>query len=447
MADASNVESGAEFFAGIDKIKYEGPDSDNPLAFRYYDKDKKVLGKSMEEHLRMSVCYWHSFCWDATDVFGSGTFSRPWLQGAMDAKAAQHKMDVAFEFFSKLGAPYFCFHDVDVMATAETLDEHTSNFAAAVDGLEANMERTGLKLLWGTANLFGHPRFAAGAATNPDPDVFSFAAVQVRQCLEATKRLGGANYVMWGGREGYETLLNTDLKRELDQMGRFLSLVVEHKHKIGFDGPILIEPKPQEPTKHQYDYDTSTVYGFLLRYGLEKDVKVNIEANHATLAGHSFEHEIAMASALDIFGSIDANRGDPQNGWDTDQFPNDPHELTLAMYRILKEGGFKTGGFNFDAKLRRQSLEPSDLFYGHVGGMDQLARALINAAALIEDGRLDQFVEDRYAGWAGEKGDKIFSKSASLAEIADAAISAGVAPAPKSGRQEYLENLVSRFVR
>lgn len=442
MADGTEA-----FFAGVDKIRFEGADSENPLAFRYYDKSRVVLGRTMEEHLRMAVCYWHSFCWDGLDIFGAPSFGRPWLKGPMDAKAAAQKMDVAFEFMSKLGAPYYCFHDVDVMASAATLKEHVSNFAAAVDALEKRQAQTGLKLLWGTANITAHPRYAGGAATNPDPDVFAFAASQVRLCLEATKRLGGANYVFWGGREGYDTLLNTNMKRELDQLGRLMALAVEHKHKIGFDGPLLIEPKPHEPSKHQYDFDVATVYGFLLRYGLEKDVKVNIEANHATLAGHSFEHEIATAGALGIFGSIDINRGDPQNGWDTDQFPNDPLELTMAMYHVLKAGGFTTGGFNFDSKVRRQSIEPIDLFYGHVGGMDALAKALLNAAALIEDGRLDGFVEERYAGWSGPRGKKIFDKASTLESISDAAIKEDLSPRPRSGRQEYLENLVNRFVK
>ena len=445
MADASHGGS-KPFFTGVEPIRFEGRESANPLAFRYYDKDRLVLGQRMEEHLRLAVCYWHSFCWDGADVFGAPTFARPWLAGAMDRTAAARKMEVAFEFLSKLGAPNFCFHDVDVMAQADTLKAHVANFTAAVDGLEAQMAQTGVKLLWGTANVFSHPRYAAGAATNPDPDVFSFAAAQVRLALEATKRLGGANYVLWGGREGYDTLLNTDLKRELDQLGRFLSLAVEHKHKIGFAGPLLIEPKPHEPTKHQYDFDVGTVYGFLLRYGLEKDVKLNVEANHATLAGHSFEHEIAVATALGVLGSIDINRGDAQNGWDTDQFPNDPLELALVLYRVLKAGGLKTGGFNFDSKVRRQSIEPVDLFHGHIGGIDTLARALLAAEAIIKDGTLDAFVEERYAGWKSARGQALLAPGASLASIADAAIAADISPKPKSGRQEYLENIVARFV-
>ncbi len=435
----------AEYFKGVERIRFEGPETRNPLAFRFYQPDRKVLGKTIAEHLRPAVCYWHSFCWDGLDIFGAPTFHRPWLAGPMTREAATAKMDVAFEFFTKLGTPFYCFHDVDVMAAANTLKEHASSFAAAVDGLEKKQAETGVKPLWGTANMFSHPRYQAGASTNPDPDVVAFCTAQVRMCMDATVRLGGENYVMWGGREGYDTLLNTDLKRELDQMGRFLALVVDHKHKIGLKGPILIEPKPHEPTKHQYDFDTATVYGFLLKYGLEKDVKVNIEANHATLAGHSFEHEIAMASSFGILGSIDINRGDPQNGWDTDQFHNDPLDLLLAMRRIVQAGGLGTGGFNFDAKVRRQSIDPVDMFHGHIGGLDQLARALLGAEALINDGRIDDFVKDRYAGWDSARGRAFFDKAASLASLADAALKDDVSPAPKSGRQEYLENIAGRY--
>ncbi|HEU4486692.1 MAG TPA: xylose isomerase [Povalibacter sp.] len=446
MSSAAPIRKAPSYFADVEPIKFEGLKSENPLAYRYYDKDRVVLGKRMEDHLRPAVCYWHSFAWNGTDVFGGGTFDRPWLRGNIDIAAANHRMDEAFEFFTRLGTPFYCFHDVDVMAAANTIKEHVEYFSAAVDGLERKQAQTGIKLLWGTANLFSHPRYLAGASTNPNPEVFAFAATQVRMAMDATKRLGGENYVLWGGREGYDTLLNTNLGRELDQLGRFLTLVVDHKHRIGFKGTILIEPKPHEPTKHQYDFDTATVYGFLKRYGLEKEVKVNIEANHATLAGHTFEHEIATATALGIFGSIDINRGDPQNGWDTDQFHNDPLDLILAMYRILKAGGFTTGGFNFDAKVRRQSIDPADMFHGHIGGLDHLARALLNASAMIEDGTLDKFVEQRYARWNDALGQKIFAKDATLASIADAAVAGNINPKPVSGGQEYLENLVSRFV-
>ncbi|KQT31363.1 xylose isomerase [Sphingomonas sp. Leaf412] len=433
-----------DFFADIPQIKYEGPDSDNELAYRFYDKDRVVLGKRMEDHLRFAACFWHTFCWPGSDVFGAGTFDRPWHRGANDAAAAATKREVAFDFFGKLDIPYYCFHDVDVMADANNVAEHRRHFAEAVDHLEKLQASSGRKLLWGTANAFSHPRFAAGAATNPDPEVYAFAAMQVRDALEATHRLGGANYVLWGGREGYETLANTDMARELDNFGAFLTKVVEHKHKIGFTGTILIEPKPHEPTKHQYDFDTATVYGFLKRYGLENEVRVNIEANHATLAGHTFEHEIATASALGIFGSIDANRGDPQNGWDTDQFPNSVEELTLAMLEIVRAGGFTTGGFNFDAKVRRQSVDAVDLFHGHIGGIDVVAKGLLNAAALIEDGRLDTLKAERYAGWDGEFGRAVQARD--LAGIADLAIERNVDPKPRSGRQERIENIVNRFM-
>ena len=342
-------------------------------------------------------------------MFGPGTFRRPWNAGPMDQARAEHKLNEAFEFFTRLGLPYFCFHDTDVMATANTIGEHVANLARIGDRIQEKMAATGVKLLWGTANLFSHPRYMAGAASNPDPDVFRFAATQVRHCIELTQRLGGENYVLWGGREGYDMLLNTDLKQEKAQLGRFLKMVVEHKHKIGFQGTILIEPKPHEPTKHQYDFDVETVYAFLLANGLEKEVRLNIEANHATLAGHSFEHEIATAVALGVFGSIDMNRGDPQNGWDTDQFPNDVREITTALYYILKGGGFTTGGNNFDAKVRRQSIEPADLFYAHIGGVDTVARGLLNAAAMIEKGELADIVQQRYAGWQGREGQAILA--------------------------------------
>jgi xylose isomerase len=436
----------ASYFADIEPVKFEGLESTNPIAYRYYDKSRVVMGKTMEEHLRMAVCYWHSFCWDGFDVFGAGTFNRPWHGGPIDQARADHKLDEAFEFFTRLGLPYFCFHDVDVMAHANTIKEHVENFAVIVDKIEAKMAATGVKLLWGTANMFSHPRYMGGASTNPDPDVFRFAATQVRHCIEATHRLGGQNYVLWGGREGYDCLLNTDLKQEKAQFGRFLQMVVEHKHKIGFKGDILIEPKPHEPTKHQYDFDVETIYGFLLANGLEKEVKMNIEANHATLSGHSFEHEIASAINLGIFGSIDMNRGDPQNGWDTDQFPNDVREITTAMYYILQNGGFKNGGNNFDAKVRRQSIDPADLFHGHIGGVDILARSLLNAAAMIEGGELEAVITDRYAGWKSADAQAILSGKSSLEAISDAAVAAGIDPHPRSGRQEYVENLVSRYI-
>lgn len=434
----------ADYFADFQTVRYEGPDSDNDFAYRWYDKDRVILGKRMEDHLRFAVCMWHTFCWPGSDVFGAGTFTRPWLQGPMDARNAAAKREAALAFVEKLDVPFYCFHDVDVMAEAEGIGEFRKSFAEAVDHLEELQGKHGRKLLWGTANLFGHPRYMAGAATNPDPEVFAWGASQVRDALEATHRLGGANYVLWGGREGYDSILNTEIGIEQENFGRFLSLVVDHKHRIGFKGTILIEPKPHEPTKHQYDFDTQTVFGFLKRFGLENEVKVNIEANHATLSGHTFEHELAMARALGILGSIDANRGDHQNGWDTDQFPNSVEELTLAMLELIRAGGFTDGGFNFDAKVRRQSIDAADLFHGHIGGIDTIAHALVKAAALIEDGKLDAFRAERYAGWQGELGRKIHADGTTLADIADIAVARDLAPVRRSGRQEWCENLINR---
>lgn len=431
------------FFGDIQKIRYEGPDSDNPLAFRHYNPDEIVMGKRLEDHLRFAVAYWHSFAWEGGDPFGGRTFDRPWYKDGLEA--AKLKADVAFEFFSLLGAPFYCFHDADVRPEGDNFAENTKNLEAIVDIFEQKQAETGIKLLWGTANLFSHRRYMSGAATNPDPEVFAFAAATVKTCLDATKRLGGDNYVLWGGREGYETLLNTDLSRELDNMGRFLNLVVEYKHKIGFKGTILIEPKPQEPTKHQYDYDVATVYGFLKRYGLENEVKLNIEQGHAILAGHSFEHELALARSLGILGSIDMNRNDYQSGWDTDQFPNNVPEMALAYYQVLLDGGFKNGGTNFDAKLRRQSLDPQDLLIGHIGGMDCCARGLKAAARMVEDGALTKPLDDRYAGWSGDFGKKL-ATGLSLEQIASEVETKGINPQPKSGRQEYLENVVNRYV-
>ena len=434
------------FFADIDKIGYQGPDGDADLAFRWYDPERQVLGKSMAEQLRFAVCYWHTFCWQGNDPFGGPTLMRPWFEAGDPMERAELKLAVAFEFFEKLGVPYFCFHDRDVAPEGDTLRESHAYLDRIVELMQERMEQTGVRLLWGTANLFSHRRYLAGAATNPDPEVFAYAVAQVRHILEITNRLGGQNYVLWGGREGYDTLLNTDLRRESDQFGRFLQLVVEHKHKIGFGGTLLIEPKPQEPTKHQYDYDSATVHGFLQRYGLENEIKVNIEANHATLAGHSFEHELAYATAHGIFGSIDMNRGDPQNGWDTDQFPNNLSEVALAMYVIFRAGGLGTGGVNFDAKLRRQSIEPDDLFHAHVGAMDVCARGLLIAEKMIEDGRLERLRQDRYAGWSGELGCAMSAGELSMAEIADRVLSEELEPEPRSGRQELLENIVHRYI-
>ena len=433
------------YFEHISPIRFEGADSPNDLAFKHYDKDRLVLGKRMEDHLRFAACYWHNFVWTGLDPFGGATFERPWFQGGSAMELARAKADAAFEFFAKLGVPYYCFHDRDVAPEGATPRESQDNFHRIVDVLAEKQQATGLKLLWGTANLFSHRRFMSGAASNPDPEIFKMAALQVRDALEATLKLGGENYVLWGGREGYETLLNTRLGQEMDQLGRFLTMVVEHKHKIGFKGAILIEPKPREPSKHQYDFDTATVYGFLVRYGLEKEVKVNIEANHATLSGHSFEHEIATAGALGILGSLDMNRGDPQLGWDTDQFPNNVPETAIALYHVLKAGGLGSGGLNFDAKVRRQSIDAADLFHGHIGGMDVCAQALLVAEKMINDGRLQAAQDARYAGWDTPAGQDILAGRRTLAELADDVLAKNVDVAPVSGRQEVLENLVNRF--
>ena len=431
-----------DFFADIPEIRFEGPDSTNEFAFRHYDPDEIVMGRRMADHLRFAVAYWHNFAWPGNDPFGGQTFERPWFGDTMEH--AKMKADVAFEMFRRLNVPFFCFHDADVRPEGADFAENTRNLMEIVDYFGEKMEAGGTRLLWGTANLFSHRRYMAGAATNPDPDVFAFAAATVKTCMDATHRLGGANYVLWGGREGYETLLNTDLARESEQAGRFLSMVVEYKHKLGFEGTILVEPKPQEPTKHQYDYDVGTIYGFLKRFGLEDEVKINIECGHAILAGHSFEHEIAQAAALGLLGSIDMNRNDYQCGWDTDHFPNSTPEVALAYYEILRAGGFDTGGTNFDAKLRRQSLDPADMLLAHVGAMDVCARGLKAAAAMLEDDGLEAARRARYAGWDAPEAQAMLGSD--LGSIAARVEAEGINPAPRSGRQERLENLVNRFV-
>ena len=434
------------YFSSIAPIRFAGPTSTDEIAFRHYERDRIVLGKRMEDQLRFAVCYWHSFAWNGFDVFGyDGSFERPWHRMADPWEAALVKADAAFDFFTRLGAPFYCFHDRDVAPEGSTPKESVELFRRMVDVLARKQQDSGMRLLWGTANLFSHRRFIAGAATNPNPEVFALAALQVKEAMEATLRLGGENYVLWGGREGYETLLNTDIKQELAQLGRFMQMVVEHKHKIGFKGTILIEPKPREPTKHQYDFDVATVFGFLQKHGLEKEIKVNIEANHATLAGHSFEHEIATAQALGIFGSIDMNRGDMQCGWDTDQFPNNLAEMALAMYAIQRGGGFTTGGLNFDAKVRRPSIDALDMFHGHVGAMDLCARALLAAEQMITDGGHARFLADRYAGWRGPVGERWLGQGSTLADAAAHALARNVDERPVSGQQERLENWFNRF--
>ena len=435
-----------KFYSITDPIKYEGPDSKNALAYRWYNPKQKVLGKTMAEHLRFAVCYWHTLCWPGTDPFGGETFQRPWHHMGDPMAAAAAKADVMFETLRLLGIDYFTFHDLDIAPEGKSLKEFNANVTAIANILEGKMAKSGKKLLWGTANMFSNRRFMAGAATNPDPDVFAYCAAQVKHCLDVTKGLGGENYVMWGGREGYETLINTNIGQELKQAGRFLSLVVEYKHKIGFKGPILIEPKPKEPTKHQYDYDTASIYGLLKSYGLENDVKLNLEQNHAILAGHSFEHEIALAAALGVFGSLDINRGDYLLGWDTDQFGMNVPEVALTMFEVLKAGGFTTGGLNFDAKIRRQSIDPDDLLHAHVGSMDACARGLLIAAQMMKDGKMEKAVAKRYAKWEEPQNQAMLAGKESLDKIAARALKSGLDPQPKSGRQEYLEGVLNTYI-
>jgi xylose isomerase len=437
----------SQFFTDVPQPVLPAGTPGDGLRFHVYDPNRVVAGKRMEDHLRIAVCYWHSFHWPGSDVFGAGTFDRPWLQAGVDPmEAAFAKQDAAFEFFTKLGTPFYCFHDVDMAPEGATLTESRANLDVLVERAAAKQAETGVRLLWGTANVFSHPRYAAGAATSPDPDVFAHAAGQVRNMMDATLRLGGENYVLWGGREGYETLLNTRMKQEANQLARFLTMVAEYKRKIGFKGLLLLEPKPQEPTKHQYDYDSATVQGFLDRYDLTGEYHVNIEVNHATLSGHSFQHEVQYALENGLFGSVDANRGDPQNGWDTDQFPNSVEEMALAMHEILRHGGFTSGGFNFDTKLRRQSVDRADLFHGHIGGIDVLARSLLVAAAMLEQGVLENARDARYAKWKSERGQKIMAGNFSLDSLADEAHTDTEDPRPPSGRQEWLEGEVNRVI-
>lgn len=438
----SQSQTRSDFFKSIEKARFEGPDSSNPMAFRHYNPDEIVGGKTMAEQLRFAVAYWHSFVWPGNDPFGGQTLDRPWFGDSMEH--ARQKADVAFDMFDILGAPYFCFHDADVRPEGDSYAENTARLDEITDYFGEKMEVSGTKLLWGTANMFSHQRYMSGASTNPDPDVFAFAAATVKSCMDATMKLNGENYVLWGGREGYETLLNTDMGREFDQMGRFLNMVVEYKHKIGFKGSILLEPKPQEPSKHQYDFDAATCYGFLKKYGLENEVKLNLEQGHAILAGHSFEHEIATAAAHGILGSIDMNRNDYQSGWDTDQFPNNVPEVALCYYHILKDGGLRTGGTNFDAKLRRQSIDPIDLIASHIGAMDVCARGLKAAQAMIDDGGLEQALTERYSGW--DSADNQAMLTMGLDDIEARVRRDNINPKPRSGRQEILENYVNRFV-
>ena len=434
-----------QFFKGIGKIRYEGPDSKNPLAFKHYRASEKVGGKSMEAHLRFSVVFWHTFRGTGSDPFGGAVYDRPWDEAADPMERAEDAMRAAFEFITKLGTPFYAWHDRDIAPEADDLRETNRRLDRIVKLARSLQRDAGVKLLWGTSNCFSHPRFTHGAGTNPDPHVFAYAAAQIKKAMECTKELSGANYVFWGGREGYSNLLNTDMKQEQDQMARLLQMAVEHKKKIGFRGTLLVEPKPKEPTKHQYDYDAATVLGFLRKYGLYDDFKLNIEANHATLAGHSYEHDLTVAASEGMLGSIAANRGDYLLGWDTDQFPTDLYSTTYAMMVILKHGGLRRGGVNFDAKVRRGSFDPVDLFHAHIGGMDAFARGLKIADRMSRDGLLEDFVSARYAGYKRGVGRRIMTGKATFAELERYVLKQGE-PEKRSGREEMLENIVNRYL-
>ena len=435
------------FFPDLAKIKYEGPDSKNPLAFRHYNADEVVEGKPMKEHLRFAVAYWHTFRGMGGDPFGPGCAVRPWEDGTDSVEMAVKRARVAFEFMEKLGAPFYCFHDRDVAPEGKSLAETNKNLDAVVKVLKEEQARTGIKLLWGTANLFSNKRFVHGASTSCNADVFAYAGAQVKKALEVTKELGGVNYVFWGGREGYANLYNTDLRREFDHLAKFFHMAVDYKKRIGFNGQFLIEPKPKEPTTHQYDFDCAACMAFLRTYGLEKELKFNIETNHATLAGHTMFHELLYASSYGMLGSIDANRGDLLLGWDTDQFPTDLYLTAQVMLVVLNQGGIGTGGLNFDAKVRRESFEPVDLFHAHVGGMDAFAHGLKIAAAIRKDGVLTRFVKERYSSWDGGVGSEIESGKASFESLEKYMLEKGDASANVSGRQEMLENLINRYLK
>ncbi|MCJ8208973.1 xylose isomerase [Mucilaginibacter sp. RS28] len=442
----SNIITGEkEFFKGIGAIAYEGPQSDNPLAYRWYDAEKVVAGKTMKEHLRFAVSYWHSFCGNGADPFGGPTHLFPWDAKADAVERAKDKMDAAFEFFTKLGLPYYCFHDVDVVDYSDDVNENDRRLQALVDYAKQKQAASGVKLLWGTANLFSHRRYMNGASTNPDFHVLAHGAAQVKAALDATIALNGENYVFWGGREGYMSLLNTNMKREQEHLAKFLHTAKDYARKQGFKGTFFIEPKPCEPTKHQYDYDAATVLGFLQKYDLLNDFKLNLEVNHATLAGHTFQHELQVAADAGLLGSIDANRGDAQNGWDTDQFPNNLEEVAEYMLIILEAGGFQGGGINFDAKIRRNSTDPADLFYAHIGGVDMFARALLIADNILQKSDYKKIRADRYASFDSGKGKEFEEGKLTLEDLRAYAIENGE-PATISGKQEYLENLINRYI-
>jgi xylose isomerase len=434
-----------EYFKGIPQIKYEGPDSDNPLAYKWYDENKVVAGKTMKDFLRFAVCYWHTFCNTGGDPFGPGTKHFPWDVATDANQRAKDKMDAAFEFITKLNVPYYCFHDVDLVDEGSSIKEYESRLQAIVDYAKQKQAASGVKLLWGTANVFSHPRYMNGASTNPDFAAVAYAGMQIKNALDATIELGGENYVFWGGREGYMTLLNTNMKRELDHLGRFLAMARDYARKQGFKGVFFIEPKPCEPTKHQYDYDCATVIGFLRQYGLDKDFKINVEVNHATLAGHTFQHELQVAADAGMLGSIDANRGDYQNGWDTDQFPTNLNELTECLLVILEAGGFGGGGVNFDAKTRRNSTDLEDIFLAHIGGMDAFARALVIADKVLQKSPYKKFRKDRYASFDSGRGKEFEEGKLKLEDLRDFAIANGE-PKQVSGKQEWLENLLNQYI-
>jgi xylose isomerase len=434
-----------EYFPGIGNIPYEGRESDNPLAFKFYQRDRLVGGKTMQQHLRFAVCYWHTFCAKGSDAFGTDSQIFPWDTPENPMMAARARMDAAFEFFTKLGVPYYCFHDRDMAPEGASVAESERNLATMSAFAKERQNETGMKLLWGTANVFGHPRYMNGAATNPDFAVVTHAAAQVKAALDATVLLGGENYVFWGGREGYSTLLNTDTRRELDHMAHFLELARDYGRSIGFKGHFLIEPKPMEPSKHQYDFDAQTVIGFLRHYGLAGDFKLNVEANHATLAGHSFSHELQMCTDAGLLGSIDANRGDPQNGWDTDQFPTDIYDAVHAMLVVLADGGLNSGGLNFDARVRRESVDMDDIFIGHIGGMDTFARALDVAYRIREVSGLDQRKLRRYSSFDSGDGARFEQGEMNLASLRDLAVSEGE-PVRASGKQEWYENVINQYL-
>ncbi|HRG23334.1 MAG TPA: xylose isomerase [Chitinophagaceae bacterium] len=439
------VTGNKEYFKGIGQIKYEGLGSDNPLAFRWYDENKIVAGKPMKEHLRFACAYWHSFCGSGADPFGEPTHLFPWSEKTDPVERAKDKADAAFEFITKLGLPYYCFHDVDAVDYSNDINENDRRLQAITAYFSEKQKASGVKLLWGTANLFSNRRYMNGAATNPDFQVLTHAAAQVKAALDATIALGGENYVFWGGREGYMSLLNTNMKREKEHLARFLHAAKDYARKQGFNGKFFIEPKPCEPSKHQYDYDCETVIGFLRQHDLLNDFSLNIEVNHATLAGHTFTHELQVAADAGLLGSMDANRGDYQNGWDTDQFPNDINELTEAMLVILEAGGFKGGGINFDAKIRRNSTDPEDLFYAHIGGMDVFARALITADKILQQSDYKKVRADRYSSFDTGKGKDFETGKLSLEELRGLALENGE-PSVVSGKQELLENLINRYI-